>query len=75
MPLTAQKVARQPNARPSHAPNGTPSRVAMVRPVNITAMAEALRSGETRLIATSDPTPKNVPWARAVITRAAISSG
>ena len=73
MAVTAQKVERQPKARPSHAPNGTPSRVARVRPVNMMAMAEALRSGGTSETATSEPTPKKVPWARAVMIRAPIS--
>ncbi len=37
------------------------------------AIAEALRWGGTRLTATSEPTPKKVPWARAVTIRATIS--
>ncbi|MOA34867.1 hypothetical protein D3C78_1562800 [compost metagenome] len=47
--------------------------VARVRPVNISAMAEARRSAGTRRVATTEPTPKKVPWAKAVSTRAAIS--
>ncbi|MCY1222722.1 hypothetical protein D9M72_348260 [compost metagenome] len=71
--VTAQKVERQPSCRPSHAPAGTPSSVAAVRPVNMIAMAEARRSGATRPVATTEPTPKKVPCASEVMTRAAIS--
>ena len=37
------------------------------------AMAEALRSGATNVVATTEPTPKKVPCAKAVTMRAAIS--
>ena len=47
MPVTAQKVARQPTAWPSAVPSGTPSTLASVRPVNISAMACARRFGAT----------------------------
>ena len=72
MPATAQKVARQPRCWPMKVPSGTPRMVATVSPANITAMAEALRSAATRRVATTDPTPKNVPCAKAVKTRAAM---
>ena len=71
---TAQKVVRQPWARPSQAPNGTPINVATVRPVNMAAMADARRFGATSPVATTEPTPKKVPWASEVITRAVISA-
>ncbi|CPK40968.1 Uncharacterised protein [Bordetella pertussis] len=67
--VTAQNVARQPHAWPSQVPKGTPSTLASVSPVNISAMAEACLSGRTR---TTEPTPKNAPWASDVSTRAAI---
>ena len=70
---TAQNAARQPKRRPSQAPAGTPSMVAAVRPVNMIAIAEARRSGGTRPVATTAPTPKKVPCANEVMTRAAIS--
>ena len=70
---TAQNVARQPNCRPSQASAGTPSTVATVSPVNMVAIAEALRCGATRQVATTAPTPKKVPCASEVTTRAAIS--
>ena len=72
MNATAQNAARQPKCRPSHAPAGTPSTVAAVSPVNMTAMAEARRSGATSPVATTEPTPKKVPCASEVTTRAAI---
>ncbi len=37
-------------------------------------IAEARLSSATRLVATTEPTPKKVPWASEVSTRAAISS-
>ena len=72
--LTAQNVLRQPKCRPSHAPAGTPSRVATVKPVNMIEIADALRSSATSPVATTAPTPKKVPWASEVITRAIIST-
>ena len=69
---TAKKVARQPNPCPSQVPNGTPRIFATVRPVNMMAMAEAFLSGATSVVATTEPTPKKVPCAKAVSTRAAI---
>src|SRR5262249_54764495 len=47
MPIatTAQNVARQPAAWPSAVPNGTPSTLASVSPVNISAIACALFAG------------------------------
>ena len=36
--------------------------------------AAVIDMGDRYLVATTDPTPKNVPWAKAVSTRAAISS-
>ncbi|MHC2393243.1 hypothetical protein ACVIHB_008090 [Bradyrhizobium liaoningense] len=74
MTVTAQNAARQPSIRPSHAPKGTPRSVATVRPMNMVAIAEARLSSATRLVATTEPTPKNVPWASEVSTRAAISN-
>ena len=74
MPVTAQNVARQPYAWPSAVPSGTPSTFASVRPVNISAIACARRFGATRLLATTEPIPKNAPWQNAVTTRAAIST-
>ena len=71
--VTAQNVARQPWCSPSHAPAGTPSSVATVRPVNMIEIAEALRASGTSEVATTAPTPKNVPCASEVTTRAAIS--
>jgi hypothetical protein len=70
---TAQNAARHPSSKPSHAPNGTPSRVATVRPMNMVEMAEARLFCATGPVATTDPTPKNVPCASDVSTRAAIS--
>ncbi|MNH28978.1 hypothetical protein D3C79_891830 [compost metagenome] len=72
MTATAQKVERQPNACPSAVPSGTPSTLANVRPVNISATAEARRFGGTRLAATTAPMPKNAPWHNAVTMRASI---
>lgn len=69
---TAQKVARQPSCSPSQAPAGTPSKVATVSPANISEMADARRSAGTSDVATTAPTPKNVPWASDVSTRATI---
>ena len=40
--VIAQNVERQPNCWPSSVPNGTPSTLAVVRPVNMIAMAPAL---------------------------------
>ena len=71
--VTAQKVARQPKAWPSQVPKGTPRMLAMVSPVNISAIAEAFLLGATRPVATTEPTPKKVPWAKAVMMRAPIS--
>jgi len=42
--------------------------------VNISEMAEARRSGATSPAATTEPTPKKVPCASEVTTRAAIST-
>ncbi len=72
--VTAQNAARHPSIRPNHAPKGTPSRVATVSPMNMVEIAEARLSSATRLVATTEPTPKNVPWAREVRIRAAINS-
>jgi hypothetical protein len=47
--------------------------LATVRPVNMMAMAEARFCAGTRPVATTEPTPKKVPCAKAVSTRAAIS--
>ena len=54
-------------------PKGTPSTLARVRPVNMTAMALALRCGGTRSAATTEPRPKKAPWQSAVTMRASIS--
>lgn len=71
--VTAQKVARQPKAWPSQVPKGTPRILATVSPVNISAIAEAFLLGATSPVATTEPTPKKVPWAKAVSTRAPMS--
>ena len=70
---TAANAMRQPRCCPIHAPAGTPSSVASVRPENISAMADAFFSGGTRPVATTAPTPKKVPCVSEVSTRAAIS--
>src|SRR5262249_54528541 len=72
MPIitTAQNVARQPAAWPSAVPNGTPSTLARVNPVNISAIACALFAGGATLAATTAPSPKNAPWENAVTIRA-----
>ena len=69
----AAKVIRHPKCSPMIRPIGTPSTLASVRPVNISAIACERRWGGTSPAATTDPMPKKVPWARAVMTRAAIS--
>ena len=43
-------------------PSGTPSTFASVSPVNISAIAEARRSGATRPVATTDPERVEEPW-------------
>ena len=70
---TAQNVERQPAYWPKAVPSGTPSTLARVRPVNISAIAWARLFGATRPAATTEPMPKKAPWHSAVITRAAIS--
>ncbi len=70
---TARKALRQPNIWPIQAPAGTPSRVARVRPENISAIADAFLSTGTSPVATTAPTPKKVPWVSEVSTRADIS--
>ncbi len=61
MAVMAQKVARHPKAWPMKVPNGTPSTLARVRPVNMIAIALAFLSGATRPAATTEPMPKNAP--------------
>lgn len=73
--LTTQNVLRQPACAPIQAPPGTPSTLASVRPLNISAMAAARRSGGTRPAATVEPTPKNAPWVRDATILPAISVG
>ncbi len=73
MALTTQKVERQPATWPSAVPSGTPSTLASVRPVNISAMALERWWRGTRSAATTAPMPKKAPWQKAVKTRAAIS--
>ncbi|MNT44943.1 hypothetical protein D3C72_1814930 [compost metagenome] len=70
--VTAQNVERQPKLCPSQVPNGTPKIFATVRPVNIKAMALARWLGFTKPVATTEPIPKKVPWAKEVTTRAII---
>ena len=62
-PITviAQNVERQPSCWPSMVPNGTPSTLAAVRPVNMIAIAPAFFSGATSPAATTAPMPKNAP--------------
>jgi hypothetical protein len=72
--VTAQKVERQPNCWPSAVPPGTPSTLATVSPVNISAIALACFSFGTREAATTEPTPKNAPCARAAMMRPVIST-
>ena len=71
--VTAQKVARQPKAWPSQVPKGTPRMLAMVSPVNISGDRRGLLVGRDQPVATTEPTPKKVPWAKAVSMRAPIS--
>ena len=61
MAVMAQKVDRQPNCCPRNVPSGTPSTLAVVRPVNISAIAPARLFGATMSAATTAPTPKNAP--------------
>ncbi len=70
---TIQNVARQPNSWPMNVPNGTPSTLASVSPVNISAIALARFSAGTSDAATTAPMPKNEPCANDVTTRANIS--
>ncbi len=72
--VTAQKVERQPIRCPKAVPNGTPSTLATVSPVNISATACARLSRGTSSAATTAPMPKNAAWQNAVTTRAAISN-
>ena len=72
MPVIAQKVERQPAAWPSMVPNGTPSTLAAVSPVNMMAMAPAFLVGATMLAATTAPMPKNAPCDSAAMMRPAI---
>ncbi len=66
---TATKVVRQPTACPTKVPSGTPTMLATVSPVNMVAMAPAFLSGATSSAATTDPMPKNDPWASEATTR------
>lgn len=50
-------------------PSGTPTTLATVRPLNIMAIAPAFFSGATSSAATTEPMPKNAPWAREATTR------
>ncbi|MND88937.1 hypothetical protein D3C80_809760 [compost metagenome] len=72
--VTAQKVERQPAYWPRAVPSGTPSTLARVKPVNISATADARRLAGTRPAATTEPMPKKAPWHKAVTTRANIST-
>ena len=67
--LMAAKVARHPAAVPSQVPSGTPTRLAMARPLNMKATALERRSGLTSSAATTAPMPKNAPWVKEVMTR------
>ncbi len=69
-PATPQKAARQPRWSPAQVASGTPTTLAMVSPMNMAATAPALRSGGTRLAATTEPTPKKAPWLNEVTIRA-----
>ena len=68
----APKAMRQPAHWPSAVPSGTPSTLASVRPENMTATARERCPGGTRVVATTAPMPKKVPWQSAVSNRAAI---
>lgn len=70
--VAARNAACQSRCSPSHAPAGTPGKVATARPLNMIEIAEAWRFAATSEVATTAPTPKNVPWASEVSTRAAI---
>ena len=70
----AQNVERQPNSCPRKVPNGTPSTLAAVSPVNMMAIAPAAFSGATRRAATTEPMPKNAPWQSAATMRPVIMS-
>jgi hypothetical protein len=74
MPATTKKVARQPSAWPRAVPPGTPMMLATVSPAKTSAMALARRFGATRSAATTAAMPKKAAWAKAVKTRAPISS-
>lgn len=50
-------------------PSGTPTTLATVSPVNISAMAPARFCGATRPAATTEPMPKKAPWAREATMR------
>ncbi|MEJ0044424.1 MAG: hypothetical protein WDM81_20365 [Rhizomicrobium sp.] len=65
-----QKAARQPIWSPAQAASGTPTTLAMVRPMNMAATAAARRFCGTSRAATTEPTPKKAPWFSEVISRA-----
>ncbi|MNT50851.1 hypothetical protein D3C72_1877880 [compost metagenome] len=67
------KVTRQLVAWPSQAPAGTPSTLAMVRPLSTRAMAEARRCGGASSAASRVAQPKKPAWLIAVNSRAATS--
>ena len=68
-----QKDTRQPIWSPAQVASGTPMTLAMVRPMNMAATAPVRLFGATSPAATIAPTPKNAPWLREVISRAANS--
>ena len=74
MGTNAQKAKRHPNAWPNAVPAGTPSTLASVSPVNMSAIAWARSERGTRCAATMLPMPKNAPWQSAVRMRASRSS-
>ncbi|MNN49703.1 hypothetical protein D3C81_1642470 [compost metagenome] len=72
-PATAKKVIRQLLAWPNQAPSGTPSTLAMVRPLSTRAMAEARRCGGASSAASRVAQPKKPAWLKAVSMRIASS--
>ncbi|MCY1562190.1 hypothetical protein D9M68_995480 [compost metagenome] len=68
-PAVAAKAARHPTCCPSQVAAGTPPMLAIVRPMNMAAMALACFSRGTTLAATTAPMPKKAPWFRLVSRR------
>jgi hypothetical protein len=71
--LTPRNVARHPRCWPVKVATGTPAMLATVSPRNISETERALRSGATRPVATTAPTPKKAPCGSPLRKRAASS--